>query len=365
MVETLMPCRREPDAYFQALRHKLIARRVPLCGSLELTRRCNLRCVHCYAGPLATPARPELSTAQVCGLLDQIVDAGCLSLLLTGGEPLLRPDFAAVYRQAKLKGLLVTLFTNATRGDDALLALFADLPPQKVEISLYGATAATYERVTQVPGSFAQFQRGCEALLAQGVRVALKTVLMTVNADELPAMEALAAGYGVSFKVDPALFARFDGDRSVLALRVPASRAIELEFAAEERVKNWIDYHERAGVPARSDRLYNCGAGITAFHVDAFGRLQPCLMVADGGYDLTTGSFAEGWRLAVPAVVDRKVRAGSRCNGCAYRGVCGSCPAFAKLESGDEHGACDYLCALGQERLTRIHQRQAAVWSRG
>ena len=80
---------------------------------------------------------------------------------------------------------------------------------------------------------------------------------------------------------------------------------------------------------------------------------------------MTTGSFAEGWRLAVPAMVDRKVRPDNRCNGCLYRGVCGSCPAFAKLESGDEHSACDYLCALGQARLMRLQQRQAAVRSRG
>ena len=79
-----------------------------------------------------------MNTARVLSVIDEITEAGCLSLLITGGEPLLRHDFSEIYRHAKKSGLLVTVFTNGTLITPAVIELFADLPPQIVEISLYG-----------------------------------------------------------------------------------------------------------------------------------------------------------------------------------------------------------------------------------
>ena len=130
------------------LQRTFIKKRVPVTGSINLTHRCNLNCVHCYLGGRDSEIRSpnaELNTEQWLEIIDQVTDVGCLDLLLSGGEVLLRPDFETIYQKAVSNGLLVTVFTNGTLLNGKILSLFADLPPQYIEISLYGATAHTYE----------------------------------------------------------------------------------------------------------------------------------------------------------------------------------------------------------------------------
>jgi MoaA/NifB/PqqE/SkfB family radical SAM enzyme len=170
------------------------AERIPIAGGLELTARCNLRCIHCYHGPDACrPAEgTELSTADFQRIIDEVVEAGCLHVLLTGGEPMLRRDFPDIYRHARGSGTLVTVFTNATLVTDEHVTLFRDLPPAKVDVSIYGASRDTYEAVTGVQGSFARCLAGVERLVKAGIPTALKTVVLRTNQREVEDMEHLA-----------------------------------------------------------------------------------------------------------------------------------------------------------------------------
>ena len=194
----------------------LQGRRFPLGGTFELTERCNLDCLHCYINQPAgcrEAASRELTLAQVQRVLDQIVAAGTLFLLFTGGEPLLRADFPEIWRYAKSKGLLVSLFTNGTLLTPQIADLLAEWRPVAIEITLYGATAETYERVTGVPGSYARCLRAIELVLERGLRLNLKSVVLRANRHELDAMAALAAQFGVSYRFDGVLWPR-SGRRS-------------------------------------------------------------------------------------------------------------------------------------------------------
>jgi len=390
---------------------KATQQRVPLSGSVELTQRCNLTCVHCYLRPRGTfcfpPAsetrtpesappgrksesRPrgtfcfpppkgapkaasresrmspwELTTAQWLAILDQATEAGCLELLMTGGEPLLRPDFAVIYRHARQNGLLVMVFTNGTLVTDETAALFADMPPRQVEVTLYGATGATYERITGVRGSFAACLAGLRRLLDARVPVGLKTVLMTLNRHEFSAMQQLAAAMGVRFRFDAAIFPRFDGDRTPLRLRVPAREAVARELADEGTVQKWRDFVRRQGAIAPTQALYQCAAGLTGFHVDAVGRLSPCLMTSEPSCSLLEHSFRTGWDTVIPQVLEKRARAESACGACAKRVFCGYCPAYFALENGAEDVCSEYLCALGHLRYKVIAGEAAEEYRRG
>lgn len=338
--------------YLRQFNRKVAQQRVPLTGGIEPTRRCNLGCAHCYLG---RPARREagqreLSTAQWFSILDQATEAGCLNLLITGGEPLLRHDFAALYRHAKELGLLVTVFTNGTLVNDDVVALFTDLPPRQVEVSVYGATAETHETVTGVPGSFQRCLAGIRRLLGAGIEVGLKTVLMTLNRHEFPAMERMANDLGVKFRFDACIFPCFDGDRAPVALRVPAREAVAVEMADERRRKSWLEFFRRQGAIPPAETLYQCGAGNICFHVDAAGNLRPCLMVPEPSCSLLSRSFADGWQNVIPRLNDLRSRADFGCRSCEKRALCGYCPAFFALESGAEQERSDYLCAIGHHR---------------
>lgn len=345
----------DDDRFWRELSDKIAGRRIPFSGSLALTHRCNLGCVHCYAREGSPGAADgELDTLQWKKIIDEIKAAGCLYLLLTGGEPLLRDDFPEIYAYARKNGFLVTVFTNGTLAGERILDLFADMPPRLVEISLYGAHAKTHDHVTGVPGSFANAMRAVENLLTRGIKVSLKSVLLSLNADEIPAIEELARRHALQFRLDPAVFPALGGDRSPLNLRVSPEKAVDLEMAAPGRIKEWREFLEAfRGMPG-GEGLYNCGSGMNTFHVDPEGWLYPCLMVRSVRYPLARGNFQEGWGRALVGFRNHAPNAASPCRGCEQKLLCGYCPGFFALENADQCVPSAYLCAIGKLRFARI-----------
>jgi len=350
------------QARLDALGRNAVRQRVPLNGSIAMTHRCHLRCVHCYLGEerFAPPAGGELATAFWLRVLDEAAEAGCLNLVITGGEPLLRADFAVVYEHAIRLGLLVSVFTNGTLVDERVVALLAEWPPQLVEISLYGASAEVYERVTGVPGSHARCLRGTDALVSAGVAVGLKAMILRENQDEIPRMREMARESGLPFRVDPSVSPRLSGDPSPLLQRVPACDAVALEMQDESLLERAAKVYETSRGRAPVERLFGCLAGVTGFHVDARGTLLPCL-IASGGYDLRSGSFREGWDGAIARFHDQGLAPGFECHACDRRVLCGVCPAQFALETGSPHRRSDYNCHLGDARLHAIAARRAAA----
>jgi radical SAM protein with 4Fe4S-binding SPASM domain len=348
------------NEYFGQMRDTLRSRRVPLSGSMELTWRCNLRCAHCYltaaeSWPQTIRTRKELSTDEFRRVLDETSAEGCLYLLLTGGEPLVREDFWDIYLHAKRRGMLVTLFTNGTLLDEDLAHRLAEWPPRYVEISLYGHTQATYERVTGIPGSQRRCLRGIELLLEHGVPVKLKTMVMTLNQHELGAMRAYAASLGLDFRHDPMLNACVDGSSAPKALRLSPEEVVALDASDPVAWAGWRDYFATTlDQPWDREQLYRCGAGIHSFHVDPFGRLSICMMVRDEAYDLRHGSFQEGWRGHARQVRFKPAREAYACQSCPLAPACGHCPGWAQLETGVDAAPVEYLCQITHLRAQAL-----------
>lgn len=332
---------------------KMEERRIPFSGSLALTNRCNLRCVHCYLGP-GTESAGELSTEKWLSVIDEITEAGCLDLLITGGEPLLRRDFADIYRHAKYSGLLTTVFTNGTLISPGIIELFSDLPPSDVEISLYGTTEKTYRKITGQVGAFEKVRRGIELLQAAGICFNLKTVLMTDNLHEFDDIKDFAAGCGVGFRFDAAIFPRLDGNKKPLAQRVAPEQAVDLELEDPETVASWCSLLEKQQRYIPSDKLYKCGTGLTSFHVDPLGNVQPCELVDRITFSLVDRPFQKGWDEVIPRIREIRVDKSDECAQCEKQALCGLCPAFFRLENGSEEIKSDYLCAMGHHRSKRI-----------
>ena len=206
------------------------------------------------------------------------------------------------------------------------------------------------------PGSYGQCLKGIEALLDHGIKLKLKTILMTLNHHEFYAIENMAKKYGVKFRFDAAIFPRLDGDKGPLSLRVSPEEVVGKKFSDEERAWEWKAFFERMGGIPLQDTLYNCGAGLTSFHIDPYGWLQPCLMVTSPRHDLFRGNFMEGWRNVISGVRERKAGAAFACNQCDKMTLCGFCPGFFKLENGAEDIRSEYLCALGRSRFEAIKE---------
>ncbi len=328
--------------------------RIPLMGSIEVTYRCNLRCVHCYLGEYRSgqPGQKELSLSEIRLLLDQVADLGTLEILLTGGEPFVRPDFLDIYAHSKQKGLLVTIFTNGTLITPEIAAALGDLPPMNAEITLYGATQETYELVTGIPGSYARCRRGIDLLLQNGIRLGLKTVLMTHNEHELRAMKDLAVSLGTTFRFDPLLNGGLDGSLNALPLRLSPEKVVEAELNDPIRLEDQKSFFQKnIGVDFDRRFMFQCGAGQTSFHIDPYGLLSPCLSARSHTYNLRQGNFLDAWTNFLVNVRALPAHSETICSDCKLAIVCNMCPGFAFEESGNPFQPVDYLCKVTHLRV--------------
>jgi radical SAM protein with 4Fe4S-binding SPASM domain len=341
-------------SYSQRLLDNQGAKRIPLSGTLELTFRCNNRCVHCYVNQRIDDTgekEKELRNAEICHLLDDLAEQGCLSLLLTGGEPLVREDFRDIYLYAKKKGLLITLFTNGTLITPSLADFLKEFPPRSIEISLYGITERTYERVTRSPGSYKTCRNGIDLLMERNLPLTLKTVVLPVNRHEFLGIKAFVEGLGLAFRFDALINGRVDGRRSVAKLRIPPHEVVELDMTDPRRGFEFVRLYERtSGIKQDPDLLFRCGAGVNSFHIDPYGRLMLCIIGRNPSYDLRRGSFREGWHVFLPRIREQKLKRKNKCADCDLRFICDQCPGWSQLEYGDQEMPSEYLCKVAHLR---------------
>lgn len=362
---------------------------------IELTERCNNDCIHCCINLPAHDANArarEMTTVQVKDILTQAADLGCLRVRFTGGEPLLRPDFEELYLFARRLGIKVLVFTNARLITEHLADLFARIPPRiEIEVTVYGMCAESYEAVTRVPGSFAQFWRGVNLLLERDVPFIVKQSLLPPNAHEIDQFEAWAKtipwmhkrpGYAMNFD----LRNRRDDvakNRAVAALRLtPEETVAMLARDAEKHRATMQEFRAKKFMGAPGDRLFNCGA--CSGHsgcVDAYGRLQPCMgirspelttdLIGTRHGDTETRRHGE-WEnerggdpiTQLPNHPTNKLRDAlakfpalhelratnpeylHRCAKCFLKGLCEQCPAKSWAEHGTFDTPVEYLCEV-------------------
>jgi len=341
------------------MQDKVPDRRLPTNGSLEVTFRCNLRCKHCYLGKRrfeqpggpGTDGRGELTTDEIKRIIDEVVAAGCLRFLITGGEPFLRPDVLEIVRYARKKGLLAVLYTNGTLLTQEIVEKLAEFPPFYLEITLYGMSQETYETVTGIPGSYARCMRGIDLLKQYRVPFKLKTVVMTLNVHEFEAMQAFADNLGVHFRYDVNLNATLDHEKYPYQYRLSPTEAVRIEQSVVERKNAHLDRKQYTGYnPVDPALLYQCGAGAQSFHIDPFGKLSPCMMVRWQSYDLRCGSFQDGWADFLKGVRAQRTSKLTQCQTCEIRPLCSQCPAWSMLDHRGEMQPDSHLCQIARQR---------------
>ncbi len=353
----------QPYADFSLQLHQRVApQRVPVNGTIEVTRRCPLACAHCYNNlPMGDrQARfAELSYAEHCRILDEITEAGCLWLLYTGGEIFARKDFLEIYTYAKRQGLIITLFTNGTLITPQVADYLVTWRPFSIEITLYGRTQETYERLTGIPGSYARCLRGIRLLMERGLPLQLKTVAVTLNKHEIRDMQRFAEDeLGLEFKFDAMMNPRIDCSQSPLAVRLTPEEIVALDLCDSRRVHEWQRFATQFGGPVHTpehrDELYHCGGGVNAFAIDPYGHLSICVLSHVDTYDLRQGSFRQGWDHFLSQVRQRKMTRPTKCTRCEIKAVCGMCPANGELENGDAESPVEFLCQVAHLRAQLI-----------
>jgi len=346
---------------------------------IELTERCNNNCIHCCINLPESDSNAlgrEMNTDFVKGILTQAAALGCLAVRFTGGEPLLRDDLAELYIFARRLGMQVILFTNARLITTELAGLLSKVPPGRVvEVSVYGMSPDSYDRVAGHEGAFSEFRRGVDLLLRYKVPFIVKGPRLRFLKGEQEAFEAWAATISSMDKM-PVYSMNFDlrhrRDDPVKNARIARLRATPQEtVAALSRnslyLKDMVQFCGRFMGPS-GDQLFNCGAGHGTC-VDAYGHAQLCLSLRDAEtiVDLHEVTLKHALEELFPAM--RKIKATNldylrRCARCFLKGLCEQCPAKSWVEHGTLDTPVEYLClvAHAQARHLGLLGREEHAW---
>ena len=321
------------EEFLSRLDAKAAQQRVSTKATIELTYGCNLRCVHCY-NPTHT-AKGELTTGQITRIIDQLAEQGCFQIVFTGGEPLTRKDCFEVFAYAKAKGFRIVLLTNATMITRVQADRIKALGPHSVEVSIYGATAETYEHVTRIPGSFKRFVRGVELLRERTVPLIIKMPVMILNQHEVEQARALVKGWGVPFVYSTEIHPRVDGSLEPLNYRLTPQEVMRVTGRLSGSQKWSAGGGEQEEGCGAKEGMFNCDCGKTNLAVTPYGEMNLCVALPIPKYDLKSGDVASGWKSLVDLVESTRPSEAYECTTCHLEPYCCQGPMDAWLETGD------------------------------
>lgn len=348
--------------------------RIPLNGCFELTARCNLSCNMCMIRidnkKMAELGGRERTTKEWIDMASEVADAGTLTLLLTGGEPMLRQDFSKIYREIAKMGFVLTLYTNATLVTPEIMKALSEFPPHTIGITTYGASPETYKKVTGCAEAYNRMIEAVEKIKYLPSKLIFRTTLIKDNIQDLDKMTEWAFSYGKDVPFDVSRIVtkpvrggisdvescRLTPEDSVAMIR---KREVDhiikpflsyVESHAKEDLENGTfnhnnieDYQPSFEIDkeeVNKPSLYGCDAGMTSYSISWDGKLTGCQMLED----CWTYPFEYGFNKAwddFPNHV-KHIYIPKECSGCDI--PCNACPATRLAETGSLSGLPDYIC---------------------
>lgn len=326
--------------------------------SLELTYRCNERCVHCYVDDAGDCAKEELNLDEYKKLLDELWAMGCMSILLTGGEVFLKKDFLEIAAYAVSAGMLVDIYTNGSLMTDEQFDALRGMHLNSLSFSLYGGTAAVHDRVTGVPGSFERTVRSAMMTKCAGIDTFIKTVVMRENVEDWENL--LKLGRRLNIEVNP----------SYEIIDTHAGRSAEIyRLQGVEAYRKAIELQRRCQPQSRSAQTGGrrdplgpiCNAGGCSLSINPYGDVTPCLSLPILLGNIREHSVRDIWDRS-PALEWLKGVTYQDicpdCGGCGYFNHCGMCLGATNIAPGRKAVRPDYPCLIAEAKFLQMPASQ-------
>ena len=355
---------------------------IPLSGTFELTPCCNMACKMGYVRMTKTEQESisPLRTAKEwleLGLTAR--DSGLLYLLLTGGEPFLRPDFKEIFQGLHRMGLILSINSNGTLIDEDTVVWLKETPPTRVNITLYGASNETYARLCGNPQGYDQAVRGIRMLRKAGISVRINCSLTPYNAADLEGIYAFANQEGLLVQATGYMFPPLRRDESMVGTNerfTPQEAAYQsARIACMMNGEDWYlerMKHELPPIPGESDDCpdvgaegegIRCRAGKCSFWVTWNGGFMPCGMLpsndAPNVFDI---GFEEAWNQTKACAA--AIRLPAKCASCAARDNCKACAAMVFTETGNYHTVPEYRCEMTKAYPDACRRLEQEILSR-
>lgn len=346
---------------------EILARRAdqtftPIGGTFELLPLCNMDCKMCYIHqtPKQVSEQGRLLTCdEWLSIAEQALDSGVLFLLLTGGEPLLYPEFERLYKTLTNMGFVITVNTNATLLDEYWADIFEKQPCRRLNITLYGKDNETYQRLCNHPVGFTKVKKAAQLLKERNVPFRFTCSATPYNIVQLPDIFSVAREFDVPLDVCSYMFPpnrRIDEAPDFVRL-TPSDAANAMITSYAEKysrqdlhivAKNTLDQIGKQADYSLMKGL-TCRAGRSGFWIDWLGNMLPCGMFQNPKMNIIEHSFQECWNYVVSET--QKLRRSDTCEKCEKRKICKTCAAACLTETGNTYGIPRYLCEMTDELI--------------
>ena len=349
------PMQIETNTIEKAMLRRASAAQRPITGTLELLPICNMNCDMCYIRLSRTEMEKKgrMRTAdEWISMGEEMERAGVLFLLLTGGEPLLFPDFRRLYLSLKERGMILTVNTNGTLIDADWAAFFGENKPRRINITLYGADDRAYETLCHYPGGFEKTVQGIRLLKERGVDVKINGSVTKSNRNDMEKIYAIGRELGAPVHMDtymlPGIHERKLPFEAQSRLEPEEAAAAEMEMLRNEMNPEAFRMYVRQMLLQikKEGNVYSegitCMAGNCSFAVNWQGEMRPCVTLEEPSVPVFETGFESAWQQISEKV--KAYRVNEKCRQCRLRPVCKTCVASARLETGEYDGLPEYLC---------------------
>ena len=325
---------------------------IPVSGTFELTQRCNFSCEMCYVHDCKQKT-DLLSTEDWLNLAQQAKDAGTVFLLLTGGEPLIRDDFEEIYTTLAKMGFLISINTNGSLLE-RYAKLFEELPPTRINISLYGADNTAYGKLCGNE-AFDRVMSSVKQMKELGLSIKFNTVFTPDNISDYKKIPDISKDMGIQLKPTTYTYPSVRLDSGNKDSRFSPETAAEYIALIDEYRFDKEYFLERAKkmlmLPkGPEDNKVRCRAGRASYWITADGIMRPCGMMPEpDGRPLEDG-FEKAWQDIKSKT--EQIRLPEECLSCKYAGICNVCAAMCKAETGDFGKTPQYVCRMTKHIFT-------------
>ncbi len=356
--------------------HKASSGKIPLSGTFELTPECNFSCRMCYVRKthqeVIEHSRPMMTLDQWIEIAQQARESGMLYLLLTGGEPFVWPDFWRLYEELIRMGFLISINSNGSLLNEEVIYRLGEIPPIRMNITLYGANNNTYESLCRAPRMFQKVDLAITKLQEKGILVKLNGSLTPCNVNDLEQMVHYAEKKGLIYEANTYMFPPVRRNPEMIGENerfTPEEAAVchlkryRLQYG-EERYRQFLKNVAIGIAPPPGideycidpiDGKIRCRAGNASFWITWDGWMTPCGMMAEPKIDMQNRTFHEAWKQL--NTVSEALMLSGVCSSCPNQAMCHSCAAMAIAETGSSSGIPRYLCEM-MKKMKELAQEE-------
>lgn len=340
-------------------------KKMPLSGTFELSPLCNFSCKMCYVRRTSQEVekhfRPTMQKEQWLKIARDAREEGMLYLLLTGGEPFLWPDFWELYQELCEMGFVLSINTNGSLIDEKVLERFRQSPPNRINITLYGANDQTYKNLCNVENAFEKVDRAIEQLQEIGVEVKLNCSLTPYNEKDLSDIIQYAEDRDLVLSLNTYMFPpvrkgmEYVGKNNRLTPEEVVKYNLlryQLQYG-DEKYKEYLQKIKKGSIPPPGldencvdfqGGSIRCRAGNASFWITWDGWMTPCGMMPEPKIDIMDRPFSQAW--SELTTISDKISISGVCDKCPNHALCHSCAAMALAETGNTQGIPQYLCQI-------------------